>query len=148
MKFRHCPVHFLRKVGIPTLSKSIPTLRTEYISTLFPLYNSRIVRYNSRIGGQSRNSYFVQVQFRNRTDSYFAQNIYINNPGHMTKMAAMPIYGKNPSKIFFSRTGGSISKKLGMKHRWLKYYNVYINHDPVMTLTFFYGKVNTGHQCI
>ena len=29
--------------------------------------------------------------------------MYINNPGHMTKMAAMPIYGKNPSKIF-SRT--------------------------------------------
>ena len=78
MKFRHCPVHFLRKVGIPTLSKSIPTLRTEYISRLFPLYNSRIVRYNSRIGGQSRNSYFAQVQFRNRTDSYFAQNIYIS----------------------------------------------------------------------
>ena len=24
--------------------------------------------------------------------------------GHMTKMAAMPIYGKNASKIFFSRT--------------------------------------------
>ena len=62
--------------------------------------------------------------------------MYINNPGHMTKMAAMPIYGKNPSKIFYSRTGGSISKKPGMKHRWLKYYNVHINHDPVMTLTF------------
>ena len=74
--------------------------------------------------------------------------MYIDNPGHMTKMAAMPIYGKNPSKIFFSRTGGSISKKLGMKHRWLKYYNVYINHDPVMTLTFFYDKVNIGRQCI
>ena len=28
----------------------------------------------------------------------------INNLGHMTKMAAMPIYGKNPSKIFFSET--------------------------------------------
>ena len=24
--------------------------------------------------------------------------MYINNLGHMTKMAAMPIYGKNPSK--------------------------------------------------
>ena len=22
--------------------------------------------------------------------------VYINSPGHMTKMAAMPIYGKNP----------------------------------------------------
>ena len=34
--------------------------------------------------------------------------------GHMTNMAAMPIYGKNHSKIFFSRTGGPISTKLGM----------------------------------
>ena len=33
--------------------------------------------------------------------------------GHMTMMAATPIYGKNPSKIF-SRTGGPISTKLGM----------------------------------
>ena len=43
-------------------------------------------------------------------------NVYINNPGHMTKMAAMPIYGKKPSKIFFSGTTGPISTKLGMKH--------------------------------
>ena len=40
--------------------------------------------------------------------------VYINGPGHMTKMAATPIYGKNTSKIFFSRTGGPIFTKLGM----------------------------------
>ena len=34
-------------------------------------------------------------------------------------MAAMPIYGKNPSKIFFSGTGGPISMKLGMKHLYM-----------------------------
>ena len=34
--------------------------------------------------------------------------------GHMTKMAATPIYGKNPSKIFFSGTGRPISTKPGM----------------------------------
>ena len=34
--------------------------------------------------------------------------------GHMTNMAATLIYGKNPSKIFFSRTGGPISTKLGL----------------------------------
>ena len=34
--------------------------------------------------------------------------------GHMTKMAATPIYGKNPSKILFSRTGRPIFMKLGM----------------------------------
>ena len=33
---------------------------------------------------------------------------------HMTKMAATPIYGKNPSKIFFSRTGKPIFTELGM----------------------------------
>ena len=62
--------------------------------------------------------------------------MYINNLGHLTKMAAMPIYNKNPSKIF-SGTGGPISMKLGMKRGWLKYYNLYINHDPVVTLTYF-----------
>ena len=40
--------------------------------------------------------------------------VYINGPGHMTKMAATPIYGKNPSKVFFSRTGWPIFTKLGM----------------------------------
>ena len=34
--------------------------------------------------------------------------------GHMTKMAATPIYGKSPSKFFFSGTGGLISTKLGV----------------------------------
>ena len=27
-----------------------------------------------------------------------------------------------------------------MKHRWLKYSNVYVNHDPVMTLTKFIAR--------
>ena len=40
--------------------------------------------------------------------------VYINGPGHMTKMAATLIYGKNPSKIFFSRAGEPIFTKLGM----------------------------------
>ena len=44
--------------------------------------------------------------------------MYINNPGHITKMVAMTIhvYGKNPSKIFASGTGLPTSTKLGMKH--------------------------------
>ena len=65
--------------------------------------------------------------------------MYINNPGHMIKRATMPIYGKHPFKIF-SGIDGSISMKLGMKHQWLKYYNVYINHGPVMTLTYFTAR--------
>ena len=37
----------------------------------------------------------------------------LHDAGHMTKMAAMPIYGKNPSKIF-SGTGWPNSTKIGM----------------------------------
>ena len=40
--------------------------------------------------------------------------VCLRHLGHMTKMAATPIYGKNPSKIFFSRTGRPIFTKLGM----------------------------------
>ena len=39
--------------------------------------------------------------------------IHEHDAGHMTKMAATPLYGKNTSKIF-SETGGPISMKLGM----------------------------------
>ena len=58
----------------------------------------------------------------------------------MTKMVAMPIYGKNPSKFFFSETNKLISRKLCVKHRWLKYSNVYIDQDPVMILTKFMAR--------
>ena len=64
----------------------------------------------------------------------------IKNPGHMTKMAAMPIYGKNLSKFFFSGTTGLFSTKLGMKHRGLEYYNVFIKYDLWMTLTYFTAR--------
>ena len=67
-------------------------------------------------------------------------NVFINNPGHMTKMAATPIYGKNPSKFFFYGTTGPISTKLGMKHRGLEYYNVFMNYDLWMTLTYFTAR--------
>ena len=40
--------------------------------------------------------------------------IWWHDAGHMTKMAATPIYGENPSNIFFSGTGGPISTKLGL----------------------------------
>ena len=38
----------------------------------------------------------------------------INELGHMTKMAAMPIYGNFFLKIFFSRTNGLMALKHGM----------------------------------
>ena len=62
--------------------------------------------------------------------------------GHMTKMAATAIYGKNPSKIFFSRTGGPIFMKLGIKHRGLQPIIVCSNDDPGLTLTYFRARSN------
>ena len=39
---------------------------------------------------------------------------YTKELGHMTNMAAMPIYGKNHKKIFSSRTNRPMILKLGM----------------------------------
>ena len=62
----------------------------------------------------------------------------------MTKMATMPIhvYGKNPSKIFFSGTGGPISTNLGVNNRGLLPILVCTNDDPGVTLTYFTARSN------
>ena len=62
---------------------------------------------------------------------------------HMTKMAATPIYGKNPSKIFFSRTGRPIFTKLRMYHWGLQPIIVCSNDDPGVTLTYFTARSNS-----
>ena len=62
--------------------------------------------------------------------------------GHMTKMAATPIYGKNPSKIFFSGTSGPIFTKLGMKHQGPQPIINCSNDDPGVTLTYFTARSN------
>ena len=58
----------------------------------------------------------------------------------------MPIYGKNPSKIFFSGTSGPNALELGM-YRWgLGSITVYSDNDPRLTLTCFRprSKLVTG----
>ena len=44
--------------------------------------------------------------------------MYINTLGHITKMTVMPIYGKNPSKVFFSATNRMVATKLGIYSRF------------------------------
>ena len=66
--------------------------------------------------------------------------MFIDNPGHMIKIAAMPIYEKKSLKFFFAGTAGPISTKLGMKHRGLEYYNVYINYELKMILAYFTAR--------
>ena len=62
--------------------------------------------------------------------------VCINSPGHMTKMAATPIYGKNlkillQNRRFYDLETNGMQQCLG-----LKLYKVYINGDPWLTLTF------------
>ena len=59
------------------------------------------------------------------------KKVYINGTGHMTKMAAMLIYG-----IFSYKTNSPMIMKLCMEQYVLKLYKVYINDDPEMTTHF------------
>ena len=49
---------------------------------------------------------------------------------------------QKPFKIFFSRTGGRISTKLGMQHLGLQPIIVCSNDDPRVTLTYFTARSN------
>ena len=68
--------------------------------------------------------------------------IHQHNAGHMTKMAAMPIYGKNPSKIFFPGTTWLMLVKLCMKHQRPKPIIFCSNYDPGLTMTVFMARSN------
>ena len=65
-------------------------------------------------------------------------------PGHMTKMAATPIYGKKRLKIFFRRfrTRRLMTLGLGMKHWGCGAYQVCSNDDPRLTLTYLTSRSN------
>ena len=59
--------------------------------------------------------------------------IHLHNAGHLIKMAAMPIYGKNTLEIFFPGITGLIL----VKHQRLKPIIVCTNYYPGLTLTYF-----------
>ena len=68
--------------------------------------------------------------------------VYTNGPGHMTKTAATSLYSKSLQKILSYRTSSPIIMKLGMEYYKLKFYTVYINDDPELTLTNFTAMSN------
>ena len=61
--------------------------------------------------------------------------------GHITNMAAMPIYDNNLKKIF-SGTKQPMTLKAGMPHRVFKYFQVCSNDDLGLTLTYFTARSN------
>ena len=66
--------------------------------------------------------------------------VYSISPGHMTKMAAMSIYGKNPLEIFFFETSRSMTSELDIQHQGLRPYKVCLNDDPGLTLIYFTAR--------
>ena len=63
--------------------------------------------------------------------------IHQHNARHMTKMAAMPIYGKN-----FPGTTGPILMKLCMKYQRPKPFIICADYAPGLTLTYFMARSN------
>ena len=110
----------------------------KFVNLRFPMFNAFLAHLSRRLTGEligypwigrpsvrrpystfsnifsSETAWPIKAKFYVEPPWEGGTKVYINGPGHMTKMAAMPIYGKNPSKIFFSRTGGPIFTKLGM----------------------------------
>ena len=82
----------------------------------------------------------IEAKFHMKPPWNGGTKVCSNGPGHMTKMAAMPIY-----KIFFSGTKRPMTLKLVMQHWVLEYYQVYSNDDHGLTLT--YGKVKFDPLC-
>ena len=61
--------------------------------------------------------------------------IHQHNAGHMSNMAAMPIYVKNTLKILFPGTTGPMLMKLCMKYQRPKPFIICANYNPGLTLT-------------
>ena len=65
--------------------------------------------------------------------------VYINGLGHMTKMAARPIYGKN---IFFQNRKSYDLETWHVASGTPTLQSIYINGDPGLTLTYFMARSN------
>ena len=61
---------------------------------------------------------------------------------HMTKMAAMPIYGEKKNKQLHCWNQKAMTLKLGLQHWLLEYYQICSNNEPGLTLTYFTARSN------
>ena len=84
----------------------------------------------------------VEAKFHVEPPWVRGTKVCLGHLGHMTKIANMPIYGKNPSKIFFFGTKGPMTLGLGMRHWVLRPIKVCSNDDLGLTLTYFMARSN------
>ena len=68
------------------------------------------------------NHWPIEAKFHNGASLGWGNKNLLSGAGHMTKMAAMPIYGKNLKQNLLLRTQTSMTLKLGMQHWVLEYY--------------------------
>ena len=68
--------------------------------------------------------------------------IYTTFFGHIAKMAATPIYGKNPLKVFFSRTRRPMTFGLGVCSIGVWGLPSVLNDDFKLTLTYLMSMSN------
>ena len=82
-----------------------------------------------------------------RAFKYKEMKIWWHDAGHMTKMAAMPIYGKNPFKNLLLR-----NRQADFHETWYVALGTPAHHNlfkwwPLSDLDLFYGKVKFGYLC-
>ena len=65
--------------------------------------------------------------------------VYSKGPGHVTKMASIPVCGKNALKII-SETRRPIIFELGIQHQGLISYKKNLNDDPRLIMTYFTAR--------
>ena len=96
---------------------------------------------HSLITFSSETAWPIKIKFHMKPPWDGGTEVCSNNPGHMTMMAAMPIYGKNLKNLLF-RNRRADDLKLGMQHRMHEYYQVYSNDEPGLTLTYCTARLN------
>ena len=90
--------------------------------------------HNVQMSSETTWPFIIKLHIEHPLDG--GTKVCINGQGHMTKMATIPIYGKNfykPSSL----EPGVYYLKLGMQHLRLKLYKTGINDDLRLTFTYF-----------
>ena len=83
---------------------------------------TRSLRFNIFIFFFLETAWPIEAKFYVEPPCDGGTKVWSNGLYHMTKFAAMPIYGKNLEKIIFSGTKRPMTMKIGMQHWVLEYY--------------------------
>ena len=138
--FAGCTCHFVGFI-IRWLIFSSPEPLDSIVSLKYGHAPSSIVRSSTIFKDLLQNHWANRSQISYGASMGQGNESLFAGLGHMTKMAATPIYGKNPLKIF-SWTKGPKTLWLGMQHWGLGPIIVCSNDDPRLTLTYFTARSN------